>query len=116
MKNIRQFENFHITLWLIKDMSWLMGWKVLGIFMIAPTLAFAAFITWKEKRSMSDFFHNLAVIFWISANSFWMVSEFLNQEELRIFSAIFFAIGFVFVATYYALAALNIRLAKLFNN
>ena len=116
MKNIRQFENFHITLWLLKDMSWLMGWKSLGIFMIIPTLVFAIFIAWKAKRSTSDLFHNLAVVFWIIANSFWMVTEFLHKDELRIFAIIPFAIGLALVTSYYALNIFNKRPTKLFDN
>ena len=42
--NIRKFENFHILLWLLKDMSWLILWRALGIFMIIPTFGFAIYI------------------------------------------------------------------------
>jgi len=37
----QHFENFHIVLWLVKDLSWCMLLKTLGIVMITPTLLLA---------------------------------------------------------------------------
>lgn len=108
---MRKFENFHILLWLLKDLSWLMTWRSLGIFMIIPTLGFAIFITWKEKESTSDLLHNLAVIFWIMANSFWMITEFFGLEaQLKIFALIPFSIGLLFILTYYSTLLFKIKL------
>lgn len=102
MNNIRNFENFYILLWLLKDTSWLMGWKSLGIFMIAPTLIFACLITWKSRQHISDLHHNLAIIFWICANSFWMLTEFFNvEEQYKIYTIIPFSIGFLIIGTFY---------------
>lgn len=101
MIKIRRFENLHILLWLLKDLSWLMLWRELGIFMIFPTLLVAFFITWKMREVREELLHNLAVIFWISANSFWMLCEFFDYEELRIYAAIPFGIGLVLIATSY---------------
>lgn len=38
---VRKMENLHIIFWLLKDMSWAMGWKIVGICMIAPTLLYS---------------------------------------------------------------------------
>ncbi len=96
MLETRKLENFHILLWLLKDMSWLMTWRSLGIFMIIPTLGFAILITWKARNFKSELFHNLAVICWISANSFWMVTEFFGlADQLKLFAIIPFAIGLI---------------------
>lgn len=98
----RRIENFHILLWLLKDISWLMTWRSLGIFMIIPTLGFAILIAWKSRESRSELFHNLAIIFWITANSFWMITEFFGMEdELKIFAIIPFTIGLCFIVSYY---------------
>jgi hypothetical protein len=102
MTETRKLENFHILLWLLKDMSWLMTWRSLGIFMIIPTLGFAILITWRARNFKSELFHNLAVICWISANSFWMVTEFFGLgEQLKHFAIIPFAIGLILIVTYH---------------
>ena len=77
----RKTENLHIVFWLMKDISWCMLWRALGIFMIAPTLGAAIFITWRARANRTDFAHNLAVVFWISANAWWMIAEFFEFDE-----------------------------------
>ena len=77
----RRFENLHIVFWLMKDISWCMLWRGLGVFMIVPTLGAAIFITWRARANRIDFAHNLAVVFWISANAWWMVAEFFEFDE-----------------------------------
>src|SRR6476661_5389894 len=64
----RRMENLHILFWLLKDISWCMVWRPLGLLMIIPTLAVAIVITIRTRRYMSEFCHNLAVVFWILAN------------------------------------------------
>jgi hypothetical protein len=77
----RRFENLHIVFWLMKDISWCMLWRGLGIFMIVPTLGAALFITWRARSNRVDFAHNLAVVFWITANAWWMIAEFFEFDE-----------------------------------
>ena len=81
---LRKMENLHIFFWLLKDISWCMVWKPLGIAMIVPTLAIAIWIVFKNKDFVSEVCHNLAIVFWISANSFWMISEFFNFDETHL--------------------------------
>jgi hypothetical protein len=81
----RKMENLHIIFWLLKDISWCMVWKPLGIAMIFPTLIIAIVIGYRSKQYMSEVCHNLAIIFWISANSYWMVSEFLGFDTHKLF-------------------------------
>lgn len=98
----RKIENLHIFFWLIKDLSWAMIWKPLGIFMLVPTLGVALLITWQTRHIRSELFHNLAVDFWICANGYWMIVEFLGYDEtLRWYTAIPFSIGLIFILTYY---------------
>jgi hypothetical protein len=103
-----KIDNLHILLWLLKDLSWLMSWKLLGIFMILPTFCAAIFITQKTRKEAQDFFHNLAMTFWIVANSAWMLCEFFDFEEMKIFAAIPFFIGLALICFYW-LGAIFLR-------
>ncbi len=99
----RRIENLHIFFWLVKVISWAMLWKPIGMFMLIPTLTVAIIITWQTRKILSELFHNLAVVFWITANGYWMIIEFYGyDEELRIYTSIPFTIGLVFIVTYYA--------------
>ena len=77
----RKTENLHIVFWLMKDISWCMMWRTLGVIMIVPTLGAAIFITWRARRIKADLAHNLAVVFWITANAWWMIAEFFEFDE-----------------------------------
>lgn len=100
-KNIRDYENAHIALWLLKDTCWVMMWRTLGMLMIVPTLGVAIHITWRSRKNISDLFHNIAVCLWISANATWMTGEFFGYENLRHYATGFFFTGIVVVAIYY---------------
>lgn len=105
----RKMENTHILFWLVKDISWCMVWKTLGILMIGPTLGIALLIAWRTRGLKSELAHNLAIVFWISANSYWMLSEFFGFDTVRIgtitdgkhLAIIPFGIGLAILAYYY---------------
>ncbi len=99
----RASENLHIVFWLLKDLSWAMLWRPIGMLMIVPTLFLAIRITWQTRYIKSELFHNLAVVFWICANCTWMTTEFFwpLNEGLRYYTAIPFSIGFAFIGWYY---------------
>ena len=78
----RKMENMHVVFWLMKDISWCMVWKPLGITMIVPTLSVAIWIAWKNRYIKSELAHNLAIVFWIAANAYWMISEFLRFDSI----------------------------------
>ena len=107
----RKMENLHIVFWLFKDISWCMIWKPLGIAMIIPTLAIAIIITIRTRQFVSELSHNLAVVFWISANAYWMISEFLHFDTNDLFgqytykhlAIIPFVMGILVLAYYYLL-------------
>ncbi len=107
----RKMENLHIVFWLFKDISWCMIWKPLGIAMIFPTLIIAIIITIRNRQYMSEFCHNIAIVVWITANSFWMISEFFHFDALPVYgnvtykylSVIPFSIGILILAWYYLL-------------
>lgn len=98
----RKIENLHIVFWLIKDLCWVMLWKPLGLIMIIPTVGAAVLITWQTRVIKSELLHNLAVVFWISANAYWMLAEFYSSDDsLRYYAVIPFILGIITVGYYY---------------
>lgn len=84
----RKMENLHIVFWLIKDISWCMVWRPLGIAMVIPTLIIAIVITIRTRQFMSELCHNVAVTFWITANAYWMISEFFHFDTMIVYGEI----------------------------
>jgi len=105
----RKLENLHIVFWLFKDISWCMIWQTLGIIMVIPTLSVAIYIAYRTRNIKAELAHNLAVAFWISANSYWMISEFFGFDDVKVFgqyegkhlAMIPFIIGVIILAWYY---------------
>jgi hypothetical protein len=96
MKNKPHFiywlEIIHIPLWLIKDLCWLFVWDVLGVIMAIPTLLVALIMVIISTEDRSKLFPNLSILFWIIANSTWMIAEFYNLN-IKHFAAIPFGLG-----------------------
>jgi hypothetical protein len=107
----RHFENLHIPLWLMKDTCWLLQWKLLGVAMIAPTLGVAIAIAIKTFRE-DEFWINLAICFWISANAYWMCCEFFNEEAFKGYAIYPFVVGFISVAMFYVKRTVNKNTVK----
>lgn len=107
----RKMENLHIVFWLFKDISWCMTWRSLGIAMIIPTLSIAIIIAWRTRQFMSEACHNLAIVVWIAANSFWMISEFFGFDgemmlpgiTWKYLAIVPFTIGILILAYYYVI-------------
>ena len=86
-------------------------WKPLGIIMIIPTLAISIIIAYRTRQLMSEKCHNLAITFWISANSYWMISEFMGFDQHIVYGTITykhlalipFLLGVFCLAFYYAI-------------
>lgn len=99
----RRIENLHIVFWLVKDISWALLWKPLGIAMFIPTISVAVLITWQTRRLTAELYHNLAIVCWIVANGYWMIVEFFwpDADFLRYYASIPFGIGIIFISIYY---------------
>lgn len=105
----RKMENLHIVFWLLKDISWCLFWKPIGMIMIIPTLLIAIVIAYRTRKMVSELCHNLAIAVWIFANSYWMVTEFVGIDEDLVFGNITFKhlaiipflLGVLFLAYYY---------------
>src|SRR3954468_4911624 len=98
--HIRRYENMHIAFWLVKDTCWMMQYKLLGVCMIVPTVLVAVHIAWTSRRH-PDFILNLAILFWITANSYWMVVEFFFHDAHKHLALVPFCAGLLCVAIYY---------------
>jgi hypothetical protein len=105
----RKMENLHIVFWLFKDISWCMFWRPLGIAMLFATLIISIIIAYRSRQCMSELCHNLAITVWISANSYWMISEFPHFDDRLAFPGVTFkhlgmipfSIGVLILAYYY---------------
>ena len=84
----RKMENLHIVFWLFKDIGWCLIWKPLGIVMIFPTLIISIVIAYRTRHMMAELTHNLAITLWILANSYWMSTEFLGVDNLKVYGNI----------------------------
>lgn len=86
-----------------------MIWKPLGVAMIFPTLIISLVIAWRTRQFMSELCHNVAISLWISANSYWMISEFFHFDAHVIWGEITykhvalvpFVSGLLILAYYY---------------
>jgi hypothetical protein len=102
-------ENLHIIFWLFKDVSWCMGWKLLGTIFIIPTLIISIVIAWRTRKIVSELCHNLAITLWISANSLWMITEFIHLDNVSMgagftykqLALIPFIAGLIIIGYYY---------------
>lgn len=99
-ERLKKYDNLHIIFWLVKDSCWMLELRWLGALVMIPTIYLAIHIIFKTLRS-KDVFINIAIFFWISANSFWMMMEFFNDDLYKNYSLIPFSLGFVFVGIYY---------------
>jgi hypothetical protein len=98
----RKIENLHIVFWLLKDLCWVMLWKPLGLLMIIPTISAAVLITWQTRQIRSELLHNVAVVLWIMANAYWMITEFFfSDDSLRYYAVIPFVLGLIAICYYY---------------
>lgn len=100
-RNLRAGENLHIVFWLFKDLCWVMGFKAIGTAMIAPTLLMAIWIAWRSRSDRDEFWHALAVVFWICANGIWMLGEFFCDDCTRPYARVFFGLGLLSCAVHY---------------
>jgi hypothetical protein len=100
-ERLSRFDNMHILFWLIKDMSWCLMSKTIGTLMIAPTIAIALVILVRSREHLTSFVHNLAVLFWISANSLWMLGEMFCSDCTKPYAIGLFSAGMAVLLLYY---------------
>jgi len=100
-ERLSRFDNLHILFWLIKDMSWCLMSKTIGSLMIVPTILIALIILFRSREHLTSFVHNLAVLFWISANSLWMLGEMYCSDCTKPYAIWLFSTGMGVLLLYY---------------
>lgn len=100
-EKLRKVENLHIIFWLTKDVCWCLLFEQIAIAMIFPTVLIAIWVVIKTRKMLSEFAHNLAVLFWICANSIWMVGELECDDCARPQALVFFFSGLTVLLLYY---------------
>lgn len=99
---IKFLDTLHIPLWLLKDISWLMFCKPLGIFMVFPTVTVALLLCFATRKFMDKLMLNFSILCWIIANSNWMIGEFYDLNYKPV-SVTFFIIGIIVMTIYFVL-------------
>lgn len=98
----RNVENIHVFLWLVKDALWASHFTIPALVMIAPTISAAVWLLYKNRKVYVELVHNSAILFWITANALWMISEFFYLENvLKPFIIGLFVIGITILSLYY---------------
>ncbi len=100
-RKIRGTENLHILLWIVKDTCWVQDYRVAGVIMIVPTIGVALFLMMMSRPQREEFIHNVAICFWLCANSVWMIGEFFYNDGTRPWAMFFFGLGLVTLAVHY---------------
>ena len=78
----------------------MLDYKVLGTIMVFPTVLMALFLALKTHKT-KEFFMNISVLCWISANSFWMCSEFYEWGKIKFWAILPFSLGMVFIVVFF---------------
>lgn len=85
-------ETIHIPLWLIKDICWLMEYRMAGMIIAIPTILVAIIMTVITRKEKDHFLPNVSIALWILANANWMFAEFYELET-KMYSIYPFALG-----------------------
>lgn len=104
-------ETVHIPLWLVKDLCWLMNYKTLGVIVAVPTNIVAVIMAVITHKDRERFLPNVAIIFWILANTNWMLAEFYNFNT-RGSSLYPFVLGLLVFGFYLGRKAFNVNKVK----
>jgi hypothetical protein len=79
----RGSENFHIYLWIAKDIGWTQGYIVWGNFfgVAAFIWCFVILYNYYRHREYEEIYMLGAVFLWLYANYWWMYGEIVNNDD-----------------------------------
>lgn len=85
-------ENFHIYLWLLKDLTWVQSWYIAGILIGGFACFWSVFLVSKSirQRNINEFWSRFADLLWLFANYWWMIGEthdYTYPDEPSIYEA-----------------------------
>lgn len=72
--SIRGLENFHIYIWLIKDLAWLQDSRTVALYAGSLALAWCAILAYFaiRDRDMEDLYMLIGLTAWLFGNWQWM--------------------------------------------
>lgn len=96
-KKQQLISDLHFPLWLLKDFLWMADLPILSLLLAIPAILVSLWLCMMTAgKSLSE---NKMVLFWLMANTSWMVSEKFDINILWL-SYIFFGIGIIEIGKY----------------
>jgi len=80
---VRGSENFHIYLWIAKDLAWTQNWYWPAMMFGSSALAWCLVLAFNAIRSrcIEEMYMLVALVMWLSANFLWMAGEVFNGDD-----------------------------------
>lgn len=78
----------------------MLDWRIPGTILVVPTMLVAALIAY-YSRNFNEFWINLAIVFWITANASWMLLEFYRAPDYKYYTLIPFGLGLFCTGVFY---------------
>ena len=83
-------ESLHFPLWIIKDFAWFMGFGWISLIFALPTIIISLILIGYTSGIKKA--ENIIIGCWLSANTFWMLSELFKAPTKEI-AIVLFVIG-----------------------
>lgn len=79
---VRGSENFHIYLWIAKDLSWTQGWVIPALVFGIAALLWCLVLCYHAVRSQCqhEMYLVVALVLWLVANFVWMGGEIIDPR------------------------------------
>jgi uncharacterized membrane protein len=96
-KKQQLISDLHFPLWLLKDFLWMADLPIFSLILAIPAILVALWICMMTAgKTLSE---NKMVLFWLIANTSWMISEKFDVNIMWI-SYLFFGIGIIEIIKY----------------
>ncbi len=110
----KQLDNFHILMWLLKDIFWVREMATLATLMIIPTVGVAFILTLQSFKYKKGFLSNFAILCWMVADSVWMLDEFYLLD-INWITTLFFSLGIFSMGYYYLFVVDIFKVREMYN-
>jgi hypothetical protein len=83
---VRGAENFHIYLWIGKDLAWAQDWYWPAMIFGCAALLWCFVLLYHavHSKNMVEIYMWIAMVLWLGGNFVWMAGRFMGIESLRI--------------------------------
>jgi hypothetical protein len=80
--SVRGVENFHIYLWLLKDLFWSLNYTICGTIFGLLAIFFTNTIMYNRcmRGNTEDVYFSIPLWLWLFGNFWWMRTEFVNDQ------------------------------------